>query len=128
MTDAAFAEIPARLQLYFDGLYYGDTARLAEIFHPEARYVSATDEHFVPLTMPDYFQRVENRPRPSDRNDPRADAIQAITLAGPHAALAVVTCRLGSRQFIDLLTLVRWGGSWRIMAKVFHYDELSTPN
>ena len=41
---SSFAEIVEVLQLYLDGLYHSDTARLARAFHPEARYVCAVEE------------------------------------------------------------------------------------
>lgn len=124
MPDQTFAHIAERLRLYFDGLYHGDVATLAEIFHPHARYVSASDEHFVPLAMPEYFERVANRPVPAQRGEVRNDRVVSITRAGPKAALAIVTCTMGARSFVDLLSLVCWGGEWRIIAKVFHYEEI----
>lgn len=127
MSEPIFAQIAARLRLYFDGLYYGDSKRLAEIFHPEARYVNTTDPEHPVLAMPEYFEWVDRRDKPVDRNEPRDGAIVAISLAGPRAAVATVTCTMGARAYTDQLSMVCLDGTWRIMAKVFHYIPAPQP-
>jgi Putative lumazine-binding len=51
------------------------------------------------------------------------DHVDAIELAGDNTALARVRCSIGSRDFVDFLTLVRTDGTWRIIAKVFQIIE-----
>lgn len=118
----ALAEIAAVLGDYFDGLHHSDAAGLAEVFHPEAVYATATDGTLTHLTMDDYLPMVAARPAPASRGEGRQDRIVSIELAGPVTALARVECAIGVRRFTDLLSLVRLDGSWRIVAKIFHYD------
>lgn len=122
-----FAAVAAVLQTYFDGLYHSDTKRLAEAFHPEARYVCATEAadnagRLLHLGMDAYFPIVDARPSPASRDEPRADRIASIEFAGPVTAFARVNCAIGPKFFTDLLTLVKVDDKWRIIAKVFHFD------
>lgn len=122
MPNDAFAAISAAIQTYFDGLYMSDTERLRRVFHPKARYVTATGDELVDLGMEEYFPIVDARPSPASRNEPRRDQIVSIALAGPKTAAVRVNCAIADRYFTDLLTLIETDGEWRIIAKVFHYD------
>jgi hypothetical protein len=76
--------------------------------------------------MEEYFPVVAKRVSPASRNEPRHDIIESIEFAGNNTALARVRCSIGATDFIDLLTLVRTDGTWRIMAKIFHMTERGT--
>lgn len=119
MSDA-FAAVAGVLGTYFDGLHHSDTARLAEVFHPQAIYASASGGTLLHRTMGEYFPIVDARPSPASRGEARADRIVSIAFAGPVTATATVTCAIGATQFIDCLTLVLLDGRWQIIAKVFH--------
>lgn len=119
---AAYAEVAEALQLYFDGLYHSDTARLRQIFHPQAIYACATEGSLLHLTMDAYFPIVDKRPSPASRGEARNDQIVSIAFAGPVTASVRLTCSIGPKFFTDLLTLVRIDGRWQIMSKVFHFD------
>lgn len=119
---AAAASVLATLQLYFDGLHHSDTDRLARAFHRHAIYASATEGVLVHMTMAEYLPMVDARPSPASRDEPRADRVLSIELAGPVTAFARVECSIGPKRFTDLLTLVHVDGRWQIIAKVFHFD------
>lgn len=110
------------LQTYFDGLYHSDTRRLAQVFHPKARYVCATEDKLVDLGMDEYFPIVDKRPSPASRSEPRADRIVSIAFAGPKTAIATVNCAIGPKRFTDLLSLILQDGRWQIISKNFHFD------
>ncbi len=120
--------IEAQMQLYFDGLYHSDTERLGKVFHPDARYICATDDKLVNLGLPEYFPIVDVRPSPASRGEKREDRIISIILAGPKTALVHAHCAIGSKFFTDFLTFIEDQGRWRVIAKVFHYDVLQQPN
>jgi hypothetical protein len=73
--------------------------------------------------MEEYVPVVAARQSPASRNEPRRDYIDAIEVAGENTAFARVRCSIGSRDFVDFLTLVRTDGAWRIIAKVFQIIE-----
>lgn len=120
---ADFSGVAAVLGLYFDGLYHSDTRRLAQVFHPQAQYVSVTDGTLLYRDMAAYFPVVDARPSPASRGEVRRDEIVSIDFAGPVTARAVVRCAIGPRHFTDFLTLIRLDGRWQVMSKVFHYEE-----
>ena len=126
MTSAAFSEIPLVLADYFDALYYCDVERLTRVFHPRAIYATADETPLLYRTMEEYFPVVAARQSPASRGEARRDHIDEIQLAGENTALARVRCSIGERDFVDLLTLVRVEGQWRIIAKVFQIIERQT--
>jgi hypothetical protein len=66
---------------------------------------------------------VAARQSPASRGEARRDHIDTIELAGDSTAFARVRCSIGSRDFVDFLTLVRTDGRWQIIAKVFQIIE-----
>lgn len=121
-TGGDFDGLVAAMQLYFDGLHHSDTGRLRQIFHPLATYATATEGVLVHMTMEPYFALVDRRESPASRGEARADRIISIAFAGPVTALVTAECAIGPRAFTDLLTFVRLGDEWRIVAKVFHFE------
>ncbi len=121
-TAAALDEVCDLIGRYFDGLYRSDSELLATVFHPAAVYATATEEPFEQLSMAEYLPIVAARESPKSRGEVRTDAIESIEFAGPMTALARVQCSIGPKQFTDILSLVRVGARWQIIAKVFHYD------
>jgi len=121
--NTAFGAVVALLHEYFDGLYHGDTARLARVFHPQAMYACASSGTLVQWSMAEYFPVVDKRVSPASLGQAREDHIVSIAFAGPVTAIATVRCTVAARRFTDLLTCVRLDGRWSILAKVFHAEE-----
>ncbi|RZJ15323.1 MAG: nuclear transport factor 2 family protein [Acidovorax sp.] len=119
-----FAGVTATLNLYFDGLYHCDTARLAQAFHPTATYYCATEGRLLHLDMKQYFPIVDQRTSPASQGHGRRDSILSIEFAGPVTAFARVECAIAPRFFTDFLTLVRLDERWQIVSKVFHFDVM----
>jgi hypothetical protein len=120
--DPCYAAVVQVLSDYFDALYHSDAEMLSRVFHPEARYVCATEEPLMHLGMDEYLPMVARRPSPASRGETRRDRIAGIEFAGPATAFARVNCAIGPKYFTDFLTLIRVDGRWRIIAKVFHFD------
>ena len=123
---AAFQDISAVLADYFDALYFCDVEKLQRVFHPKAIYATADESPLLHRTMEEYVPVVAARQSPASRGEPRRDYIDAIDLAGENTAVARVRCSIGTRDFVDILTLVRTEGAWRIIAKVFQIIERET--
>ncbi|MFK7882083.1 nuclear transport factor 2 family protein [Roseobacter sp.] len=122
----AFAAVTDVLETYFDGLYHADTDRLGKTFHPKAIYATADETPLLYRTMDEYFAVVAKRVSPASHNEPRRDVIHSIEFAGENTAFARVRCSIGTKDFIDFLTLVRTDGAWSIMAKIFQITERVT--
>jgi len=120
--DAKFIAVTNVISNYFDGLYNSDTSILADVFHPLAQYVCATDGHILHYNMKEYFPIVDNRPSPASLNERRNDRILSIEFAGSVTALARVECSIGEKFFTDFLSLICVDGKWQIISKVFNYE------
>ncbi|MDR7151744.1 4-oxalocrotonate tautomerase [Hydrogenophaga palleronii] len=116
--------VAAAMQRYFDGLHHSDPTLLATVFHPQAHYFCATDGSLLHLDMAQYFPIVAKRPSPASQGHPRTDRIVSMAFAGPVTVFVKAECAIPPKAFIDFLTLVKLGGEWRIVSKVFHYTLL----
>ena len=115
------AEIEKVLQVYFDGLYEGDTKKLGQAFHPAAHLYSAgSDGKAADLPRADWFKSVESRPSGKAKGSERRDRIVSIDFSGPDTAFAKVECQLPPRYFTDYLTLLKADGRWQVISKAFH--------
>lgn len=120
-----YAAVLELLDKYYDGLYYGNTALLREVFHPDARYVTVSGGELLQLDMASYFPIVEARSSPQQLGEPYGFQVDSLEFAGPATALARVRSSMLGKDFIDLLAMIQLDGAWRIIAKVFHYDQRS---
>ena len=120
-----FGGVNEAVNLYFDALYYCDIERLAMAFHPKAIYATADESPLLYRTMEEYFPIVAARESGASRGEVRRDVIDGIEFAGKNTAFARVRCSIGSRNFIDFLTLVRLDKRWQIMSKVFQINDIS---
>jgi hypothetical protein len=124
-VDERFREVTEALQTYFDGLYECSSKILAQVFHPEAHYFSATEGKLLHLDMGQYFPIVDQRTSPASKREERADKIISIEFAGPVTAFARVQCAIRPKFFTDFLTLVFIENRWQIVSKVFHFEVSS---
>ena len=123
-----FSAVAQALKAYYDGLYYGDTAALAEVFHPDARYVSASHGELLQLDMQAYLPRVEARSSPESLGEPYGYTLESIALAGTSAASVRMRSSMLGKNFIDFLSMIKVDDTWRIIAKVFdHKDQEPCP-
>jgi len=124
IMDTEFVAVTNTISIYFDGLYNSDTSMLADVFHPQAHYVCATDDTILHLNMGKYFPIVDKRPSPASRGEKRNDRILSVEFAGPVTAYARVECSIDTKFFTDFLTLIFVEDKWQIISKVFHYDSI----
>lgn len=123
MTSAKPHEaILALLETYFEGLHKSDSALLATVFHPHARYVSAVPEDYRVLSFPEYRQILDQRVSPASTGELRSERIVSVETAEPNLAFARVEITMMGRDYTDFLTLIFDQGRWAIMAKIFHYE------
>ncbi|WP_310542856.1 nuclear transport factor 2 family protein [Phenylobacterium sp.] len=122
----SFSAVLEVLNGYFDGLYRSDPGLLADVFHPKAHYVCATDGDLLYRDMATYLPIVGDRPSPASLGETRRDRVLSIEFAGPVTALAKVECSIGPKHFTDFLTIIFVDGRWRIISKVFHYDLITS--
>ena len=121
MMKSDVAEVEQVLQVYFDGLYEGDTKKLAAAFHPMSHlYSVGGDGKAADFPRGDWFKMVESRKSAKDTGSERRDRIVSIDFSGPSTAFAKVECQIPPRYFTDYLTLVKADGRWQVISKTFH--------
>ena len=114
--------IEAVIQTYFDGLYEGDTKKLAAAFHEVSHLYSAGPDGVQDLPRAKWFEAVASRPSGKARGLERRDRIVSIDMSGPETAFVKVECQLPPRYFTDYLLLLEGADGWKIVSKSFRVD------
>ncbi len=112
-------DIEAAIVQYFDGLYEGDTEKLARVFSPKASLFIENEGVLTALPVPEWFERVASRESPASRNARRDDHILMIDRSGPLNAIAKVSCLLDPAAYVDYLSLIKFEDRWQIVAKSY---------
>ena len=121
MIKSDVAEVEQVLQVYFDGLYEGDTKKLAAAFHPSSHlYSVGVDGKAADFPRADWFKMVQSRKSAKQNGSERRDRIVSIDFSGPGTAFAKVECQIPPRYFTDYLTLLKVDGRWQVISKSFH--------
>lgn len=104
---------------YFEALYTGDTALLMRrVFHPNAHlYAAEMNGGFVDWPMDEFKKVIESRPSPQSSGAERRERIVSIDEAGPATVMVKVEVLVGTRSFVDYLSLLKLDGAWRIISK-----------
>jgi hypothetical protein len=110
------------LQTYFDGLYEGDTTKLACVFHDVAHLFSVTDGKLGDMSREQWFDMVRSRKSAQSQDLKRHDWVVQIDRSSPTTAFAKVQCQIPPRYFTDYLTFVKLADGWRIVSKTFHTE------
>ncbi len=111
--------IEQTLQTYFDGLYEGDADKLASVFHATSALTWEQDGQVTIWTLAQWLEAVRGRPSPKAKGLARDDAILMLDQSGPTTAWAKVRCQIPPRYFTDYLNLLKLGGRWVVVQKVF---------
>ena len=118
-TSSEIRNIESAIQLYFDGLYEGDTDKLSAVFCDKASLFIEKDGELTALPVPQWLEKVANRPAPASQNAPRDDRILMVDTVGPVNAIAKVSCMLPPAVYNDYLSLIKFGDRWQIVAKAY---------
>jgi hypothetical protein len=121
MTDA-IRQIEATVQTYFDGLYEGDADKIASVFHPVSHLYVANGDEVTDLPREQWLKMVRERASAKSQNLERRDRIVSIDQSGPETAFVKVECQIPPRYFTDYLNLLKVGGKWCVVSKVFRAD------
>lgn len=111
--------IEQTIRTYFDGLYEGDADKLASVFHPTSALTWEQDGKVSVLPRDQWFDAVRKRASPKSLALARDDAILEIDQSGPTTAFVKVRCQIPPRYFTDYLNLLKTGGRWTIVQKIY---------
>jgi hypothetical protein len=122
MSIADRGAIEATIQTYFDGLYEGDSDKLASVFHETSSLTWDQEGKLMAIARDAWLQAVRDRPSSKSRELARDDAILLIDQSGPTTAFVKVKCQIPPRYFTDYLSLIKVEGRWQIVQKVYAFE------
>ena len=111
--------IEAAAKLYLDGLYEGDTEKLAAVFHPTSALTYEAEGGISILPRDEWLKAVKARPSPQSQGLPRHDEILVIDQSSPTTAFVKLKCAIPPRFFTDYLNFLKIDGRWQVAQKVF---------
>ena len=114
--------VEAVVNHYFDGLYEGSADKLGAIFDSTADLRRVEKGKLQVLTVPDWLERVRNRPSGKAEGKPREDFIVTIDHSDDSTAFIKVRCQLPPRYFTDYLVAMKLSDGWKIVSKSYRYD------
>ena len=109
------------IQIYFDGMHQGDTARLRKAFHADAFLFGYYHGEFSRISLEEWMAEVEGMAKPADSGEIFDMRIVAADVTGPTATVKVALLYAGLR-FTDYLTLMQFDDTWKIINKSYHHD------
>jgi hypothetical protein len=114
--------IAQTVQNYFEGMYFGDVAKLRQAFHPDACLFSYNEGQYRHVPAEEWFKIIPSRPVPANNGEPYDMCIVSTDVTGTVAIVKVADLYQGKR-FTDFLTLLKVGESWVIVNKAFYFDQ-----
>ena len=114
--------VEAVVNHYFDGLYEGNAEKLGAVFDASADLRWVEKGKLQVLTVPDWLERVRNRPSGKAEGKAREDFIVTIDRSDESTAFIKVRCQLPPRYFTDYLVAMKLSDGWTIVSKSYRYD------
>ncbi|MCL2226151.1 MAG: nuclear transport factor 2 family protein [Oscillospiraceae bacterium] len=113
--------VRAAAQTYLDACYESDVGKFREVFNEAAHVYGHIGEGALNDMPIDAFAKfVEAGAPPGYKPDfPRQEEILAIDFTGEDTAVVRLKVRLGEIMFTDILSFIRIGGKWTIIAKLY---------
>lgn len=111
-------EIRALLQRYFDGLFYGDTALLRSVFHPQALLFGDVRGAPYQNSLEGFLSAVGQRESSHQRGEKFAMEMLSVEVLN-QIAFVKARCPMLGFSYFDYLSLVRDGDRWLITNKLF---------
>jgi hypothetical protein len=109
------------VQLYFDGMHFGDTGRLRRAFHPAAHLFGYYHGDFSRISLEEWMTEVEGMDKPSETGEVFDMRVVATDVTGPTAQVKVAELYAGLR-YTGYLSLMLIDADWKIVNKLYHSD------
>ncbi|MDX1453391.1 MAG: nuclear transport factor 2 family protein [Oleiphilaceae bacterium] len=106
---------------YFKGLHHGEPDTLAPLFHADTVLKAPN----IRRTLTTWLDDVSKRAKPIEQGAGFNFRLLSLEITGDQA-MAKVACPLFQYNYVDYLGLLKEGGHWRIVNKM--YADLSPPN
>ncbi|MBA4851146.1 nuclear transport factor 2 family protein [Emticicia sp. BO119] len=109
------------VQNYLDGGTYGDTAKMAQVFHPSAfmKFVDVKTGEFRDVPIARYL---ENGKANAGKKIDRTTKILNIDITGT-AAQAKLELDMPNTKLTDYFNLLKINGEWKVVSKIFTRED-----
>ena len=101
----------------------GEPAQLRQAFHPGATMFYARNDSLIAVPIPEYIARVEAS-RAKGPPPKRVERIAHVDIAGT-SAVARIELEYPQQTLTDYMSLVKYGGEWRIVNKIFSRESVA---
>lgn len=115
-----YHEVVATATKYVEGLRVGDPKGVAEAFHKDAVMYGFTNGELLGGPIKNLFDFVEQHGK-APAIETRIDVL-AITPTTAVVRIDMENDAIGA-DYNDYLTLIKMGGTWKVIAKVYHQFE-----
>jgi hypothetical protein len=118
--------VTGTMQLYIDGVAKGDTAKLEQAFHQDARMYGSVDGQRFDIPISDMIGMAASQP--ADVDGSYRATIRTVE-EEKDAAIAILEEDgfWGALSFVDFFSLANIDGSWKIVNKTFAHTGGSMP-
>ena len=113
-TQCEITQVTLVLECYFQGLYQGDSALLAEICDKELVLFAPRQRR----TLQQWLNDVNTRPVPRALGEDYRFKILSIELVGSQA-MAKLDCPLLGHNYTDFIGLLKENNQWKIVTKIY---------
>jgi len=117
MSEDTKTDIRDAVQRYLDGHATGDPEVMRKAFHPDARLQFVREGDYHSWSLEEYLAKLPGAP--AEDEDRRRRRVREIWSAGD-AAVVELELDYPDVRFVDYLNLLRTGGEWTIVHKLFH--------
>ena len=96
----------------------GEPEQLKQAFHPGATMFFARNDSLIAVPIPEYIARVAASRAKGDAPPQRVERISSVDISGT-SAVARIELEYPQQKLTDYMSLVKYGGEWRIVNKIF---------
>ena len=100
----------------------GEPEQLKQAFHPGATMFFARNDSLIAVPIPEYIARVEES-RAKGPPPKRIERIAQVDISGT-SAVARLELEYPQQKLTDYMSLVKYGGEWRIVNKIFSRERV----
>ena len=112
--------VKAVIQNYIDGTYQADIPKLRSVFHEKAVMNGYLGPDAILATPEGFIQDMASSPSMESQNNPYQAEVEYIRIEGNVASVIVSeTGFKGEGVLVDHFHLIKDGGSWKIISKLF---------
>lgn len=112
------------VQAYFDALYKCDLVLFDQVFDERCSLFDGDEGVITVDPIAEYRNVIAARTSPSSKGQIREDEIIMIDWLSSVSALVKVRLRIHQNIFVDHLCFVKGPEGWRIVAKVWHLENV----